>query len=175
MKKFKVFVAAWTSTFVFAGLLLAQAPPLSEMPSAEEMEEAQKVILNRMKSMYEKAFTKGNKGDDESLTEDEMVDVAFEFAKAQNEAMAGGAGGTIPEPSEEQLNRMKESLKTRIKAQFPNVDTDKDGAVSKAELFKSMFGMEYTALEEGEDDSNTDRDEKSPSTEENDESTSKTD
>ena len=159
MRNFTVFAVALTLSLVYASPLLAQAPPLSEMPSAEETEEAQKTIRNRMKSMFEEAFKKGNEGDDESLTEDEMVDVVFEFTKAQNEAMAGGASGTISAPSEEQLNRVKESLRARIKSQFPNVDTDNDGEVSKAELFTSMFGREYTPVENGEDDATSSKDE----------------
>ncbi len=152
---------------IFGTAALLASPPSNlfvnrdELPSEEEMEEQQRAIVARMKSMYEEAFEKGNEGDDESLTQDEMVEVVFEVTKAQMAAMAGGAGGTIQPPSEEQLDRMKKSLRGRVESQFPIVDTDDDGAVSKAELFKSMFGLEYRPDEEIEDNAKSDRDDDS--------------
>lgn len=155
---------------IFGSAVLLASPPSNpfvnqgQLPSAEEMEEQQRAIVARMKSMYEEAFEKGNEGDDESLSQDEMVEVVWEVTKAQMAAMAGGAGGTIKPPSEEQLDRMKKSLKSRVEGQFPIVDTDDDGEVSKAELFKSMFGLEYRPDEDGDSDDKSDTDEDSTST-----------
>ena len=131
--------------------VFGQFPPQGPPPTAEQMAEAQRQMMEMMKSMADKAFESSDEDDNDSLTKEELVEFGVAMAMAQQDAMRE-RGMEIPEPTEEELKQMREMGATQADAQFPMIDTDKSGEISKKELLTTMFGADYAEDEDDADE-----------------------
>ncbi len=126
--------------------------PQGAQPSPEQMQAMQEQAMKMMKPLVEEAFDDSDTDDSDSLDKDEMLEFFMEMFKAQAKLMAS-RGMPVPEPTEDELNQMKEAMEQSLDEEFKNADTDESGDVSKEEVLKSMFGDAYTGEEDEEEDS----------------------
>lgn len=155
MKRLLTSISILITLAMLAVPVFGQFPPQGPPPSAEQMAEAQRQMMEMMKAMAEKAFDSSDEDDNDSLTKEELVEFGVAMALAQNKAMRD-RGAPVPEPTEDDIKQMREMGAAQVEMQFPMLDTDKSGEISKKELLKQMLGEYYSEDEESEDTKNED-------------------
>lgn len=151
MKRLLTSISILITLAMLAVPVFGQFPPQGPPPSAEQMAEAQRQMMEMMKSMAEKAFESSDEDDNDSLTKEELVEFGVAMALAQNKAMRD-RGAPVPEPTEDEIKQLKEMGAAQVEMQFPMLDTDKSGEISKKELLTSMFGADYAEDEDTADE-----------------------
>ncbi len=151
MKRLLTSTSILIATAMLAVPVFGQIPPQGAPPSPEQMAEMQRQMMEMAKSMADKAFESSDEDDNDSLTKEELVEFGVAMALAQQDAMRD-RGMEIPEPTEEELKQMREMGATQAEMQFPMIDTDESGEISKKELLTAMFGADYTEDEDNADE-----------------------
>lgn len=153
MKRFFTATSMLIAAAILAIPIFGQTPPQGPPPTAEQeakFEELAQEMEEFRKSMVNTLFDSSDEDDNGSLSKEELVEFAVALSLAELEALRGHLSG-VPEPTEEEIKKVKERELSDADRLFPMIDTDKSGGISKEELLTGMYGEDYSDDEENDD------------------------
>ena len=112
--------------------------------------------MELMKPLIEEVFGNSDTDDSDSLSKDELIEFTLEMYKAQTKFMAD-QGMLVPQPSESELNRLREEMEQRLDEAFKRTDTDESGDISQQEVLEALSGNAFSGEnEEGDFEAKSD-------------------
>lgn len=138
MTNTKTLVTVLVSIAVFASPVIAPSP--IEVP-VQESEEEKEQRIEEVKALAEELFKTCDKDNNDALSLDEYVDVAYELMVMQAEKLAPpDVDLSTPEFAEEHVKRQ---IKEGLEPEWGELGTDENGEIPKQHFFQSFLGQDY--------------------------------